>query len=153
MMWLTWIITNWKLGLLVLAISLSVVQSIRLTIVTAERDALSAQISVINEKAKSYTEQSEFNAKVINDAIPYMVEQAQKNAISNFRAKYGDRACLLGSGIIPHGMLQSDLRYGQADSAPKSDDPTSKFVADCASDARRLQAWQEWAVAEKLEAK
>ncbi len=150
---MTWLLMNWKLVLLGTALAAVLGLSTRLTYVTAERDALSAELRSISEISKAQKEQSEFNAKVINDAIPLMVSEAQKNAIINFKAKFGSTACYLGSGIAPSGLLHSYNSNDQANGAEVSHGAGEQFVADCASDARRLQGWQEWAIAEKLEAK
>ena len=145
-MWLTLLLNNWRELLIASLISGLVLMTSMWQTATAQRDARIAEIEAMQTVATQYKNQSEHNARVINDAIPIMVEQAQKTAVANYKKRFGNAAC----GIRTNGLPAVSYCAGETDSPRRTDDPTSEFVVACATDAGRLKLWQDWAILNQL---
>jgi type II secretory pathway pseudopilin PulG len=147
-MWITMIFRNWQLvviGLLSLALMLS---TLRGNLYKAELSAAKTEMQARQDAAQAYQDQSERNAKVINDAIPVMVKQAEANAWKNWQAKFGSN---VSCGVRAEWLRAKD-GVGEAESTERTDGlPEQEFVVACASDAGITEQWKAWARLEGLE--
>ena len=116
---------------------------------TNRLDAAKKELAEIQRVANEAQQQTEANLETIRSKIPVMVEQAQSNAISNYRKRYSN---LPATGCVP--AVPSGVRPeggdGQAASATVADEPTGEslapdpeFIKACARDAGRLMLWQD----------
>lgn len=123
----------------------------------AERDLAESHLMEYRHLADLALKQEKKNNdrinKDISDAIPVMVEQAEKNAYANYLAKYGKGNRNAACGIRAGGVLpRPGGDDGQADRTESVDGTFGErlFVESCARDAGRLDAWRRWAVMHEL---
>ncbi len=134
----------WKIALLVTVIAcltlFGTVQSWRL-------ERAQAQLSQSKQAAKDAQEQRDATIEKLRESIPVMVEQAAKNALTNFRARYGsgNAACgLRADSVLPAfggGQDAGPARTGEAGGEHLAVD--ADFIEACARDAGRLNLWIE----------
>ena len=155
---------NWKLafGASVLAAALLAV-----TILTHQRDSARDQLRAERNERQAERvrlevavanakQETKDHATFIEDfRIPNLLAQAEKQAVANYKAKYGSRTAAGCSGPlrlpnVPTGITADS---NQASSAEDVDATPSEFIHACAHDAAIVIGWQEWAKLNKLEVK
>ena len=150
-----WILTNWKLCLIGMAIALLGIQTLRLNSTQAERDLAIANLDTYKAQAITIATQAKKDSdkaiKEANDAIPQLLEQAKTQAYKNYQARYGvaNASCRLGVvGLsMPAGIGSPEtLRTESPDGASGE----RLVIEACARDAGRLDLWREWAIANEL---
>jgi hypothetical protein len=94
--------------------------------------------------------------KDINDAIPFMLEQAKTNAYQNYLAKYGrgNAACSVrADGVRPTNPVHNS-EAGSAAQPDELQQPESvsleSTIVNCAIDAGYLEQWKRWATLNEL---
>lgn len=133
-----------------------------------ERDVARERLATLQGKvdqakkvSDDYRIQSERNLEVLRDAIPKSVEQARKDAVSEFKKRYPQPAgCAYGPALrlpaLPGSPAATDPA-GSTEGTNAADEKwlavPPRFVSDCAEDSRLLEFWQQWATANKLEVK
>jgi hypothetical protein len=138
---------NWKTVLIATVIAsclgFSWLQTTRLNSAKAEL----AEIQRVSDEA---TQQTEANLETIRQAIPAMVETAQRNAVANFTARYGIPSNRCVACPVANGMRQNG--DGQAASAARVDATSTdavvsganlEFVQQCAETTALYNAWRE----------
>lgn len=117
----------------------------------SERDDLRAEIARRDQIAAEANTQAENNLEHIRTQIPVMVEQAQANAVENYRARYGNRGRTCPDPVVIHGMQPQAWSDGQAQGASGTDarsantmaDPAIEFAQQCAATTALYNAWRE----------
>jgi hypothetical protein len=154
-MWLTLILRNWKLCLLVSAIVFAGIQTLRLRAETAKKELaiqdlanykLAAEIAATTAKTNSDAAIAE-----VKSEIPKLLEQAKTNAYQNYLAKYGrgNAAC----GIRLDGLRPANpVHNSEAGSTGSVDEAFGErlVIEACARDAGRLDLWVKWATENEL---
>ena len=149
-MWLTTIRNNWRLILAGLA-SLLILSLYGWGSHHARRADqavwnLSEYKRLADVAMKTEKDNNERANDEIRQAIPRMVEQAEKNAYANYLARFGrgNAAC----GVGPRSVLPTAGTGGTDDRAERPDAasgeqlaPEREFVEACARDAGRLNLW------------
>jgi hypothetical protein len=145
------LIANWRTLVFLLVLSFAGVQSMRLSSTQKDVVILQDKIDQAQIVADNYTHESEKNLDTLQKAIPLMVEQAQKNAVANWKKRMGNApVCVVPVSVLPSGSTSAtDL----APSSESIDGSGQQLLADCAADAARLTAWQQWAVSNSIPVK
>ena len=152
---------NWKLAFGVSALAAAL---LAVTILTHQRDSARDQLRA--ERNERQTERVRLEVAVANAKqetkdhatfiedfrIPNLLAQAEKQAVANYKAKYGSRTVAGCSGPlrlpnVPSGITADS---NQASSAEDADAISSEFILACAHDAAIVIGWQEWARINRL---
>jgi hypothetical protein len=158
---MTWLMMNWKLGLLISVTVFAGIQTLRLEAETAKKELAIQDLRnykrLAEVAATTAKENSDAAIKEINDAIPYMVEQAKSNAYKNYLAKFGggNVACGIRADRVLHPG--HPLYHGETGGAGKPDElhqpePVldESTIITCAIDSAYIEQWKRWAVANDL---
>ena len=147
-----WLITEWKLvlivsGIFALVLTTSAWQS-------AKKDLIAEQVRIGVMQAQwaaqvqvSETAKNRFATTIreINRDHNKLLEQAKVAAIANF-VRAGFRAARLPNMPTGSSTATADV----ANSAEGLDATTRRLLADCAADVTAITEWQQWARMNKL---
>ena len=154
------LLSQWKLVLIAALIAAFSFQTHRLSNAEQKIDDIQNQrlveIAVNQAIINQVKERSQTTVKRINDEHKTVVEQATKNAWSNFVKRYSTGTGFNGSASVGLRLPTNSAGSDFADSA-KGANGTSEgimafdggllegFAIDCARDAGAVKQWQDWA--------
>ncbi len=142
------LIRHWKHILLGLVMLWAGFLYLHLQTVTAQLELRDAKIAEMQRIADEYQSESTQIAKEIGDAIPRVVEQAEKVAYQNYVKRFGTGNAACGIRVV---RMPAEHSPSEADSAEGTDGLSEQeFVAACATDAGVIEQWRKWAIANQL---
>ena len=161
MTWLTLAMKNWQLILIGLLIVCMAGLTMRVQVVTAQRNEAIANLDSYKTQAKLIADNSkrlsDASIKEINDGIPILVAAAKTSAVENFKRRFPSSSigCGIGSLRLPNMPSGSG---GAETSGSASADGTHEqeplairdTIEQCAVDAGMLELWKNWAIRNEL---
>ena len=148
-------LANWRLLLIGTLAGLVMIQTARLDATKADLRTLEAQQDIARQQTEKAQDQSDHTIDTLRTAIPRMVDQAQINAVANYRARYGlpGRACPdrdAALGLLPAAGDPAAVQAGGAQGADATEpdrvaDPALELARQCGETTALYNAWRRWA--------
>ncbi len=151
---------EWKLTLLAMATALFLAQSMRLQVVTAQRELAIQDLQNYKQAAEAAatTAKAQSDHALKETKREYEIQKAavEKAAWANAKARFG--SCNVAGGIRLDGLLTRDqIRDGETGSAGTADATAEEsvavgrsFIEACATDSSTILLWQRWATLNEL---